>query len=261
MAQKHSNYLGHIALLGQTNVGKSSLLNALASVRVSATAPVPNTTRGSVYKKICENNTEVVCIDTPGGWPIHGDLQSKLMRKQIKQLLSFADGRIFVTDARRFGENDQRLLLRLTEEKKRRPLILVLNKADLLANRSEGVSFNRSMGRTTEKNRIKSQRNHFRVRTHRAQDPGIAEGLFAMLPASPVTEAMPNTCNAFIAGELLREQLFRKLRQEVPFGLCVLCEHLQDNRDKPNMLFVDLSVLAEKRKSQADHSRQKTARE
>ena len=123
---------------------------------------------------------------------------------------------------------------------------MVLNKADLLANRSEVFPLIVQWDEQLKKIGLKAKEiiSVSALTGHRI--PVLRKALFAMLPASPVTDAVPNTCNAFIAGELLREQLFRKLRQEVPFGLCVLCEHLQDNRDKPNMLFVDLSVLAEK---------------
>ena len=116
-----------VAVLGQANAGKSTLVNALAGEKVSIVSAKPHTTRYDIYGIICQDDAQIIFVDTPGliDRP-QGPLQS-FMAKMTTRTVREADLFMVVIDAsRKIPETTLTLLDRLKDKK----LMIVLNKVD-----------------------------------------------------------------------------------------------------------------------------------
>ncbi|NLI90965.1 MAG: [FeFe] hydrogenase H-cluster maturation GTPase HydF [Peptococcaceae bacterium] len=120
----------HIALLGRRNAGKSSLINALTNQEIALVSSVPGTTTDPVYKAMeILPLGPVMLIDT-AGLDDEGALGNLRVKKSL-EVLEKTDVALLVTDSSTgFGEYEQKIFLLCAE--KNIPVIIVLNKADLL---------------------------------------------------------------------------------------------------------------------------------
>lgn len=126
---------GFVSMVGRTNVGKSSIINALVQEKVAAIANKPQTTRNAIRAIVNRENLQIVFIDTPG---IHKP-KSKLGNTMIETafgVISDVDVILFVIDAtsEKIGKGDRIILEKIKEAKKK--TILIINKVDLI-NRAE----------------------------------------------------------------------------------------------------------------------------
>lgn len=122
---------GFVAILGRTNVGKSTLVNLLVGEKVAATANKVQTTRTAIKGIVNRENSQIIFIDTPG---IH---KPKTMLNQTMVETSFGvlkniDLIVFVIEATsdEIGRGDRRILEKIKESGKK--AILVINKIDLV---------------------------------------------------------------------------------------------------------------------------------
>ena len=122
---------GFVAMLGRTNVGKSSIMNALVNEKVAAIANKPQTTRNAIRAIVNRPNSQIIFIDTPG---IHKP-KSKLGNTMVETAFGVAndvDVILFVIDATStsIGKGDRIILDKIKESKKK--TILIINKIDLV---------------------------------------------------------------------------------------------------------------------------------
>ena len=127
---------GTVALLGWTNVGKSTLLNRFAGDKVAAVANVPQTTRHRI-RGVCnlEGRGQIVFVDTPG---LHRprSKMNRVMVETVRQTLRDVDLAALVVDAARgLGEGDHETAVWLGESGAR--CLAVLNKIDLVRPKSK----------------------------------------------------------------------------------------------------------------------------
>ena len=122
---------GFVAILGRTNVGKSTLLNLLVGEKVAATANKVQTTRTAIRGIVSRENSQIIFIDTPG---IHKP-KTKLNETMIETsfgVISEIDIILFVIDATsdEIGKGDRKILEKIKESNKK--TILIINKIDLV---------------------------------------------------------------------------------------------------------------------------------
>ena len=121
---------GFIAVIGRPNVGKSTLINQLIGQKIAIMSDKPQTTRSRILCILTQPDAQVVLLDTPG---VHKPL-SKLgeyMDRSITNTLKEVDAVFFVVDAsEKPGPGERFIMERL--EKTKKPVILVLNKIDLV---------------------------------------------------------------------------------------------------------------------------------
>ncbi len=122
---------GFIAIVGAPNAGKSTLLNSILGEKVAITTPKPQTTRHQIKGILTGDNFQAVFIDTPG---IHSSkgLLNRVIVKSAMQALDGVDLILFVVDVTRRNRAAEFRVLDLLEKVKT-PVILVLNKIDLIA--------------------------------------------------------------------------------------------------------------------------------
>ena len=130
---KNNNFKsGFIAMLGRTNVGKSSIMNSLVGEKVAAIANKPQTTRTAIRAIVNRPNSQIIFLDTPG---IHKP-KSKLGNTMVETAFGCSqdvDIVLFVIEATSpdIGRGDKLILEKIKEAKKK--TILVINKIDLVS--------------------------------------------------------------------------------------------------------------------------------
>ena len=122
---------GFVAMLGRTNVGKSTLLNMLVGEKVAATANKVQTTRTAIKGIVNRENSQIIFIDTPG---IHKP-KTKLNETMVETsfgVINEIDLILFVIEATSedIGRGDMRILEKIKESRKK--AILIVNKIDLV---------------------------------------------------------------------------------------------------------------------------------
>src|SRR5574344_550648 len=128
---------GFVAILGRPNVGKSTLLNALLSKKVSIVSPKPQTTRDTILGIYNEKELQIIFIDTPGLFESEEALD-KAMNKAARGSLADIDCILYLIDASEESyDEDDKILATLHSEK---PWLLAFNKIDLAARSEEHTS-------------------------------------------------------------------------------------------------------------------------
>ena len=136
---------GFAAIVGRPNVGKSTLLNALLGRKISIVSPKPQTTRHRILGILTRPEAQVIFVDTPG---LHAGARRAMNRHMNRAALASlqdADVNVFVVEALRWTDEDQRVLDELVKQD--RPIVLVLNKVDKVFPKERLLPFIEELGR------------------------------------------------------------------------------------------------------------------
>ena len=122
---------GFVALIGRSNVGKSTLLNTLVGTKISATSFRAQMTRNEIHGVMNTPEGQAIFIDTPGIFKDHKNLLSAKLTNRVKEILSQTlDLIIYVADPTREIGDEERAALGMIRRLDI-PKILVINKSDL----------------------------------------------------------------------------------------------------------------------------------
>lgn len=207
---------GYIVLVGRPNVGKSTLLNHLVGQKVSITSRRPQTTRNRILGIRTRADAQLLFVDTPGIHDPKNPLNRYMMR-MAQGALGAVDVAVLVVEAGTFREDDARALDLLRPLGK--PVILVVNKVDTLKNKSRLLPFLQAMG----------ERHPFaEVVPMSARAPADVKALEDLLvkylpQGEPFygEDEITDRSMRFMAAELIREQVFRSVGQELPYASAV----------------------------------------
>ena len=215
---------GFVTLVGRTNVGKSTLLNALAKEKVAITANKVQTTRTAIKAILNDEKYQIIVTDTPG---IHRP-KTKLGETMVDTaftMFSEVDVILFLIEATsdEIGRGDRRILDKIIESKK--PCILVINKIDLVQKDKLLNLIN-----------LYSQEYDFKavVPISASKDDGteiIVNELVKLLPVGPkyyADDEYTDQTMRQIAEEIIREKALKLLDDEVPHGIYVEVESFKN---------------------------------
>ena len=122
---------GFVAVIGRSNVGKSTLMNRAVGQKVAIVSPKPQTTRSRILGIVTREDAQVIFVDTPGlHLPRHKLGQS--MVAIATGAIPDADVVLFVVDVSTVPTEEDRRIAGLIRRHTKAPLLLVLNKMDLL---------------------------------------------------------------------------------------------------------------------------------
>ncbi|MBL8445993.1 MAG: GTPase Era [Zoogloeaceae bacterium] len=213
---------GFVAIVGRPNVGKSTLLNRLVGQKISIVSRKAQTTRHRIVGVRTDPQAQFVFVDTPGFQTEHRNALNRSMNRAVTTALAEVDVVFFVVEAGRFGAADQKVLELLPEGGQ---VLLVVNKVDLMADKTQLLPFIEKMAAThpfAEIVPVSAERGTQVEDLVKAALPHLAEG-----PPIFAEDDITDRSERFLAAEFLREKLFRLLGDEIPYGLAVEIERFE----------------------------------
>lgn len=220
---------GYVALVGKPNVGKSTLLNAYIGQKIAAVSFKPQTTRRRQLGILTTADAQVIFIDTPG---LHGgDYKlSRFINEEAEYALMDADLILFIADGSQFPDGEDRMLAEKVKEKARDvPVLLVLNKADLV----EPAEIQRK--EQAYKDLLDFDEFLWISAVTREGREDLLQAIIESLPEGPQyysDEQITATYEREIAEDLIRAAALHHLRDEVPYGIFVrVDDYLQRDAD------------------------------
>lgn len=221
---------GFVAIVGRTNVGKSSILNDMVGQKVAVVVNKPQTTRTAIKAIVSRENSQIIFTDTPG---IHKP-KSKLgntMNETAWDSIPDADVLLFVVEATSdgIGKGDQMILDKIKEAKAN--TILIINKIDLV--KKEQVF--KLIEAFKDEYKFKAI---IPISALKATDTEvILEEIEKNLKEGPayydVDEYTDQTLRD-IASETIREKALKLLQDEVPHGIFVEIEKMKRGKTRDN---------------------------
>lgn len=217
---------GRVAILGRPNVGKSTLLNRIVGEKLAIVTPKPQTTRNRIAGVYNGDRGQIVFVDTPG---VHGAKKelNRFMVSEALGLIPDIDAALLVVDAAaappevwRADDVEARILKALAEA--RRPVVLGLNKVDTVKDKGSLLPLLESWGKRSDLRAIVPLSAKRGTNVDR-----LVNELWELLPEGPPLydpEQLTDRTERFLAAELIREQLFTSLRQEVPYAVAVVID-------------------------------------
>lgn len=205
---------GLVALIGRTNVGKSTLLNALVDEKLAIVSPKPQTTRHAIQGVVNRPEAQIVFVDTPGFFRTHRSSLVERLHTRARSALEGIDLVLHVVDpSRPIGDEDRMVLEEL--QKLQQPRLLCLNKADLRRRPHRADWMERASGYAgcVEVSAI----------ARRGLDTLIA-AITPLLPSGPPLYGQGEKTNAHIEfriGEIIREKIYLLTDEEVPYRTAV----------------------------------------
>jgi GTPase len=224
MSEFHS---GYAALAGRPNVGKSTLINALIGQKLSIVTPKPQTTRTRLIGVLNVPDAQIAFVDTPGLH--HGPRRAlnRAMNRTAAAALSDADVVLLMVEALRWTEEDELALRRARAAGL--PIIAVVNKIDRVRPRARLLPYLAEL----------SARHDFLevVPVSAQKGENLAELVRVSARALPVAPAgfpadqITDRTEAFRIAETIREKLTLELSEELPYGIAVEIEQIEQEAD------------------------------
>ena len=231
---------GFAAIIGRPNVGKSTLLNAMMGEKISIISSKPQTTRNSIRAIYTTDDFQLAFLDTPG---IHKPKNKlgEFMLATARSALNAVDVVVHVTEAGAgIGRGDIYILEML--ENVKTPVILAINKIDL----SEKDKVDRLMEKYMSRRRFEDV---IPISATRGDNLNILRGaIVEKLPEGPQyfpADMVTDQPERFLIAEIIREKALLLLEQEVPHGIAVDVEAVDEN-DKSNLVKIQANIYCEK---------------
>jgi GTP-binding protein Era len=218
---------GFVAIVGRPNVGKSTLLNALLERKLSIVSPKPQTTRHRILGLLNRPGFQIALVDTPGLHLGGKRMLNTVMNRTAASSLADADLVAFVVEALRFTAEDEKVLQRIKGAG--RPALLVVNKVDRAQPRERLLPFIAALNEMHPFIEVvpMSALKHDNI-------SALPLALAKHLPESPPMfppEQVTDRSEKFQTTEIIREKLTMRLQQELPYGITVEIERMDETED------------------------------
>jgi GTPase len=257
---------GTVVILGRPNVGKSTLLNRIVGEKLAIVSDKPQTTRNrilgvwngaqpvSVKGQPVMTAGQIVFVDTPGVHAARSELNRFMVREALGAIEDVEAALLVVeapqgpppasglpANAAPLGEPEKRILEHLAEAKK--PTILAINKVDQVKDKGALLPLIESWharGTFAAVVPVSAKRG--------VGVDGLVRELLSLLPEGPPLysdDMLTDRTERFLAAELIREQLFMRLRQELPYATAVVIENWGERPDQGDVV-IDASIIVER---------------
>jgi GTPase len=217
---------GFIAVVGEPNVGKSTLVNCLVGTKVSIVSPKVQTTRTRVLGVAILDSAQIIFIDTPGIFQPRRRLERAMVHAAWSGAAD-ADLVALVVDSAKGLTDDTRTIVERLK-KSGRQAILVLNKIDLVR-REKLLALAAELSAAGIFDQV------FMISAASADGTAdLLAGIAAHMPAGPwhfPEDQVSDMPMRMLAAEITREQIFLQLHQELPYAIAVETEQWQERDD------------------------------
>jgi GTPase len=235
---------GYVAIVGEPNVGKSTLLNALLEQKISIVTNKPQTTRQRVLGILSREDAQIIFLDTPGllkpKYLLHRE-----MVKSAESALADADVILVLTQTSRGTELPIEVTERILPLCKTKPVLLIMNKADMI-NKADLLPVIETFAHL----------NYFKeiipisALRHDNLD-AIVQSLIQYLPEHEAfypPDIVSESPERFFVAEFIREQLFEKFSEEIPYSTAVEIREFKERETGKTLISADIIVERDSQK-------------
>jgi GTP-binding protein Era len=231
---------GFVAIVGAPNAGKSTLLNRILGEKISITSKKPQTTRNRILGALHRQKTQLIFLDTPGIFKAKDTLNLRIVNTALAAI-DDADAILLILDVANPDPDSEYFLIKRLQ-KETRPVILALNKIDLIEKSSllEIIS-------------QWSQQYYFEdvvpiSATEGTQVDKLITALEKILPKGPPyfpEDALTDLPERFIVAELIREKIFRLTGEEIPYATAVTIDSFKEQK-KGQLVKIEATIHLER---------------
>ena len=231
---------GFVTLIGRPNVGKSTLMNHLIGQKIAITSAKPQTTRNRIQTVYTDNRGQIVFLDTPGIHKAKNRL-GEYMVNVAEHTLSQVDVILWLVEPTTYiGAGEQHIAQQLNRVKQ--PVILVINKIDTLKDGKEILTFIDAYKDICPFAEIIPVSALKKKNTDQ-----LTELIFQYLPyGHPFydEETVTDQPMRQIVAELVREKALRLLEEEIPHGIAVTVEKMQERKN--GIMDIEATIVCER---------------
>jgi GTP-binding protein Era len=238
---------GFVAVVGKPNVGKSTLMNAYLGEKIAIVSAKPQTTRNRLLGILTLQrdrgepaDAQIIFVDTPG---IHQPLHrlGKYMVDTAVRSIPDSDLVLFLVDGSHPPTAEDRQIAAILRDRGRVPILLVLNKTDILPPENVGPHSEayRALGQFDDWMLVSALRGD-------GLDQ-LLEAAIERLPYGPrfyPEDQITDQQLRFMVAELIREQVLQHLRQEVPHSVAVVVDQFKERSE--TMTYISANVFVER---------------
>jgi GTP-binding protein Era len=214
-------------------------MNALIGQKISITSPKPQTTRHRIHGILTLDDAQLVFVDTPGVHINGAKALNRMMNRTASSALEGVDVVMMLVEAGRFTDEDARVAELVAQVDV--PVLLVINKVDRIQPREKLFPYLAELGKNvkfTQSIPLSAYDKKHAALLIKELTKMLPEGE-AMFDEDMVTDAS----SRFLAAEMIREKLMRKLNEELPYGLTVEIEKYEVT---PDRVLVNALILVER---------------
>lgn len=228
---------GFVNIIGNPNVGKSTLMNALVGERISIITSKSQTTRHRILGIVNGDDFQIVYSDTPGIIKPNYKLQEKMM-DFVSVSFDDADVFLYVTDVVESAEKNAEYIERLSKVKI--PVLCLINKIDLVSNEEvENL-------RLFWENRLPNAK-IFEISALNGTNLDIVfNEIVSLLPEGPAwfpKDQLTDKTERFIVSEIIREKILLNYKKEIPYSCEVAVEEFKES---PDIIRIKAVIIAER---------------
>jgi GTP-binding protein Era len=215
---------GYVALIGRPNVGKSTLMNHLLKQKISITSRKPQTTRHRILGINTTEQGQAIYMDTPGMHASEKRALNRYLNRTADTTLMGVDVVVWLIDSPEFQEYDQVIFKKLAQANL--PVILAVNKVDRVKDKTSLMAFfahaqaQYPFAQIIPVSALKS--------TNLVE---LENAIMALLPKRAAIypeDQVTDRSERFLAAEIIREKLTRRLGAELPYSLTVEIEKYEE---------------------------------
>ena len=222
---------GYTAIIGRSNVGKSTLINLILNQRLCIVSRRPQTTRHRICGIKTLEHSQLIYVDTPG---IHTDSKraiNRYMNRSAVSSINYVDVVLFIVDLGWTYEDE--VVLKHIKINASVPVILVINKIDKLANKNTLLPYIDRLAAQYDFINIVpiSARKDINIELLESEILKLIPEGELIFPKKQLTDRS----SQFLSAELVREQLFHRLGQELPYAITVEIEQFRKENNIYNI--------------------------
>ncbi len=214
---------GFVNIIGNPNVGKSTLMNELVGERLSIITNKSQTTRHRILGIVSGDNFQIVYSDTPGIIKPHYKLQEKMMNGVISSFQD-ADMFLYVTDLIEKPDKNQEYIEKLSKVKV--PVLCLINKIDL-AKEEEVIDLKNYWEKQLPNAEI-----HLISALYKTNIKTVSDRIFDLLPVGPAwfpKDQLTDKTERFIVSEIVREKILKTYHKEIPYACEIIVEEFKED--------------------------------
>jgi GTP-binding protein Era len=233
---------GFVSIIGRPNVGKSTLLNHIIGEKIAITSSKPQTTRKNLKGIINDpEKGQIVFVDTPGMHKPHHLLGEQLVTSAINSLKD-VEAVLFLVDGTEAAGSGDTYIVENVLKNQDKPVFLLINKLDKIPKKDKQRFI-------FEYSNLYNFKQVFQISAKHGENISeVINAIFELLPEGQPyydDDSLTDINTRDIAGELIREQIFRLLGDEVPHSSAVLIESYSDNPVK-NLTSIKAIIFIER---------------